>query len=69
MVSGHSLLKILASFAWLLLSLKVILDVFFLLGWSIISFVSILETLIALLQAYVFTFLVSIYLNDSLHAH
>jgi F0F1-type ATP synthase membrane subunit a len=35
----------------------------------VVGFVTIVETLIAFLQAYVFTFLVSIYLNDSLSGH
>jgi F-type H+-transporting ATPase subunit a len=63
MVSGHILLKILLSFFWLGLSLSfsTILSLIF---WVIILMITFLEMLIAFLQAYVFIFLVMIYLNE-----
>lgn len=66
MVAGHVLMKILASF------------VIMLGGWFALSAVaplvllvaiSALEVFVALLQAYIFTVLTCVYLNDSLHMH
>lgn len=69
LMSGHTLLKILSNFGWLMLS-----NFGF---WIIAAFVPILivfavtglEIAIAFLQAYVFTILICIYLNDSLNLH
>lgn len=66
MMSGHSLLNILASFA-VALSKK---SIFFgLVPFIIVLAITFLEVGIAFLQAYVFVVLLCIYLNDSLHAH
>ncbi|MCL4171308.1 UNVERIFIED_CONTAM: hypothetical protein GTU68_032781 [Idotea baltica] len=64
MMSGHALLAILANFV-LVISKKnlIIAAIPFLLIVLIIG----LEAMIALLQAYVFTILLCIYLSDSLH--
>ena len=66
MTSGHVLMKIIAGFSWKLMSFKlwtIIINVFLFL---ILCIITILETCIALLQAYVFTVLNCIYLKDAL---
>ena len=63
MMAGHTMLKVFASFIVLL---------GFLGGWAPLSLVIILtgfEIMIAVLQAYVFTILCCLYLNDALHLH
>lgn len=64
MMAGHTLLAILANFAFLISKKNFIISLipFFL----IVAIVG-LEAMIAGLQAYVFTVLVCIYLNDSIH--
>jgi ATP synthase subunit 6 len=64
LMSGHTLLAILAGFTFLISNQSV--------GLAVIPFVLIvaivgLEVMIAMLQAYVFTVLVCIYLHDSIH--
>ena len=62
-LAGHTLLKVFAGFV---ISLGVIG------GWLPLAFVvalSGLELLIAFLQAYVFTILTCLYINDALHMH
>jgi len=69
MMSGHALLKILIGFSWALLSsgsLMILLSVF---PWIIVTVIMFLELLIAFLQAYVFTILVTLYINDVLTFH
>jgi len=69
MMSGHALLKILIGFSWALLSsgsLMILLSVF---PWVIVTAVMFLELLIAFLQSYVFTILVTLYINDVLTFH
>ena len=63
MMAGHTMLKVFASFIVLL---------GFLGGWAPLSLVIVLtgfEIMIAVLQAYVFTILCCLYLNDALHLH
>ncbi len=66
-MSGHTLLKILASFTSLLFQAGS--GVLMLIPFIIISLVIGLETIIGGLQAYVFTTLTSIYLNESFYLH
>lgn len=65
LMSGHTLLKILATFSWGVVSLWGI----FLLPLTIIFIVTGLEMAIAFLQAYIFAVLLSIYLNDAFNLH
>lgn len=69
LMSGHTLLKILSNFGWLMLSNFGfwVLAAFIPIG--IVFAVTGLEIAIAFLQAYVFTILICIYLNDSLNLH
>jgi F-type H+-transporting ATPase subunit a len=69
MMAGHTLLKILAGFGWLMLSAGGIFYVLHLFPLIVVFALTGLELGIACLQAYVWTVLVCIYLNDALHLH
>lgn len=69
MLAGHALLKILAGFVWGLLSLGGLLALAHIAPFVGIMAVTVLELGVALLQAYVWTVLCCIYLNDALHMH
>ena len=69
MMSGHTLLKILAGFSWTILSASNFLLIFSIIPTIIILIVTFLEVAIACLQAYVFVILLCIYINDVLHLH
>jgi len=69
MMSGHSLLKILAGFSWTMLSLGGIFYVLHLVPLLIVFLITGLEIGIAMLQAYVFTVLTCIYLNEAVNQH
>jgi F0F1-type ATP synthase membrane subunit a len=64
-MSGHTLLKILATFSWGVVSFWG----FFLVPVIIILVVTGLEMAIAFLQSYIFAVLLSIYLNDAFNLH
>jgi ATP synthase subunit 6 len=64
MMAGHCLLYVISSFVFTLLATNILLSIpliFIYIG------IFLLEFAIALIQAYVFTILLCIYLNDSLH--
>jgi ATP synthase subunit 6 len=69
MMSGHSLLKILAGFSWTMLSIGGIFYFIQLAPLIIVFLITGLELGIACLQAYVFTVLVCMYLRDALYLH
>lgn len=69
MMSGHALLKILIGFSWSLLTAGSIYILVAIFPWIIVTIIMFLEALIAFLQAYVFTILVTIYINDVLVEH
>ena len=69
MMSGHTLLKILAGFSWTMLTLSSIWTISHIIPLIIVFLVTGLEIAIACLQAYVFSVLVIIYLNDVIHLH
>jgi F-type H+-transporting ATPase subunit a len=63
MMAGHTMLKVFAGF---------VVALGFLAGWAPLAFIVALTGLeigIAVLQAYVFTILTCIYLNDAIHLH
>lgn len=63
MMVGHIMLKVIAGFIY---------DLSFWGGWLPLAFISLLtvfEMGIAVLQAYIYTILTCVYLNDALHAH
>lgn len=69
MMSGHSLLKILAGFSWTMLSAGGLFYVLQLIPLIVVFLITGLEIGIAFLQAYVFVVLTCIYLNDSINLH
>jgi F-type H+-transporting ATPase subunit a len=69
MMSGHALLKILIGFSWVLLSTGTGMMLLAVAPWAIVTAIMFLELLIAFLQAYVFTILVTLYINDVLNMH
>jgi F0F1-type ATP synthase membrane subunit a len=69
MMSGHALLKILTGFSWGLLNTGFYFGIIAFFPWLIVNVIMFLEALIAFLQAYVFTTLLTIYLNDTLSDH
>lgn len=71
MFSGHVLLFVIISFVIAIIEKKLIIMKIILLIFPILLlfFIMSLELLIMFLQAYVFIILLSVYLNDSLHAH
>ena len=62
MLAGHTLMKVCAGFIFAL-------GVFGIAPWAFIVALTGLEIVIAFLQAYVFTILTCLYLNDALHLH
>jgi len=66
-MSGHTLLKILAGFAWTLTIALASLIGF--VPFFVVFVITGLEIIIAFLQAYVFTVLSAIYLNEALQLH
>jgi F-type H+-transporting ATPase subunit a len=64
LMAGHTLLAILSGFAFLISKKNILL---FLFPLILIILIVGLEMMICFLQAYVFTVLVSIYYNDSIH--
>jgi len=64
LMAGHTLLAILANFTFVISKKNVLVAI---LPFVLIVVIVGLEAMIAVLQAYVFTVLVCIYLNDSIH--
>nr|YP_010620047.1 ATP synthase F1 subunit 6 [Symphyocladia marchantioides]WAX04060.1 ATP synthase F1 subunit 6 [Symphyocladia marchantioides] len=69
MTSGHTLLKIIAGFAWTMLLSGGLLSILHIIPLVLLFILIGLELAIAILQAYVFTLLTCIYLNDVLDLH
>nr|YP_011017724.1 ATP synthase F0 subunit a [Griffithsia okiensis]WQF69547.1 ATP synthase F0 subunit a [Griffithsia okiensis] len=69
MTSGHTLLKIIAGFSWTMLKSGGLLAFFHIIPLFLLLALIGLEIAIAILQAYVFTLLSCIYLNDVLDLH
>jgi len=69
MMAGHTLLKIFAGFAWSLMSFSGIL--FFMQYVPLLTLLPLfgLELAVAIIQAFVFSLLTCIYLNDALNLH
>jgi F-type H+-transporting ATPase subunit a len=62
MTAGHTMLKVFAGFVFTL-------GVFGVVPLALVAALTGLEVIIAFLQAYVFTILTCVYLNDALHMH
>ena len=69
MMAGHTLVKILSGFAWTMLSVGGVLAAASLIPFAIVFALTGLEIGVACLQAYVFTILTCIYLNDAINLH
>ena len=69
MTSGHTLLKIIAGFSWTMLQKGGLIALFHVIPLFLLLILIGLELGIAALQAYVFTLLTCIYLNDVLDMH
>ena len=78
MMAGHTLLKVIAGFAWAMMFLSSDGEGFLLFSvYSCVQFFPLvilvilmfLELAVAVIQAYVFTILTCIYLNDAIHLH
>lgn len=69
MMAGHTLVKILSGFAWTMLSVGGFLTIASIIPFAIVFALTGLEIGVACLQAYVFTILSCIYLNDAINLH
>lgn len=69
LMAGHTLLKVIIGFSWSMLLLENFLSIFHLIPIIVVVLLFGLELGVALIQAYVFTILTCIYLNDSVNLH
>jgi len=69
LMAGHTLLKVIIGFSWAMLLLESLMSVFHIVPLIVIVLLFGLELGVALIQAYVFTILTCIYLNDSINLH
>ena len=69
MMAGHTLLKVIAGFAWSMMACSGVLFLAHYIPLLILLPLFGLELGVALIQAYVFTILTCIYLNDALNLH
>ena len=69
LMAGHTLLKVIVGFAWSMLLIENFLSFFHLVPLLILVILMGLELGVAIIQAYVFTILTCIYLNDSINLH
>ena len=69
MMAGHTLLKVIAGFAWTMLKVNSFIFIAHFIPLIIIVLLVGLEIAVALIQAYVFTILICMYINDALNLH
>jgi len=69
MMAGHTLLKVIAGFAWSMMASGGLLFIAHLLPLLVLVLLVGLELGVAMIQAYVFTILTCIYLNDAINLH
>jgi len=69
LMAGHTLLKVIVGFSWSMLLLEDFLSVIHVFPLIILILLIGLEVGVAVIQAYVFTILTCIYLNDSINLH
>jgi len=69
MMAGHTLLKVIAGFAWSMMTSGGLLFVAHFLPILVLILLVGLELGVAMIQAYVFTILTCIYLNDAINLH
>lgn len=68
-MAGHTLLKVIVGFSWSMLLLDDLLFCAHLIPLIVLIILMGLELAVAIIQAYVFTILTCIYLNDSINLH
>jgi len=69
LMAGHTLLKVIIGFSWSMLLLGNAISILHIVPLIVIIILFGLELGVALIQAYVFTILTCIYLNDSINLH
>lgn len=69
LMAGHTLLKVIIGFSWSMLFLENLMSIFHIIPLLVVVLLFGLELGVALIQAYVFTILTCIYLNDSINLH
>jgi len=69
MMAGHTLLKVIAGFAWIMINVNFTLFIVHFIPMFLLVLLIGLELGVALIQAYVFTILTCIYINDTLNLH
>jgi ATP synthase subunit 6 len=69
LMAGHTLLKVIVGFSWSMLALENFLAFIHIIPLIILVILMGLELAVAVIQAYVFTILTCIYLNDSINLH
>jgi ATP synthase subunit 6 len=69
LMAGHTLLKVIVGFSWAMLLFEDILVIIHIIPLLLLVILMGLELGVALIQAYVFTILTCIYLNDSINLH
>ena len=69
MMSGHILLKVIAGFAWSMLNVNSFIFLAHFVPLILLIILTGLEFGVALIQAYVFTILTCMYINDALNLH
>lgn len=69
MTAGHTLLKVLAGFSWMMMSTGGILFIAHFIPLLLIVILIGLELAVCIIQTYVFTLLTCIYLNDAFNCH
>nr|YP_009504751.1 ATP subunit 6 [Caulerpa lentillifera]AST24226.1 ATP subunit 6 [Caulerpa lentillifera]QKS32215.1 ATP subunit 6 [Caulerpa lentillifera] len=67
--AGHTLLKILSGFTWTMLGAGGVLSMLAVAPALLVLVITGLEVAVALLQAYVFSILLCVYLNDAINLH
>ena len=69
LMAGHTLLKVIVGFAWSMMLLEDLVSFVHLVPLLVLVLLMGLELGVAIIQAYVFTILTCIYLNDSVNLH
>src|SRR5690349_2400723 len=69
MMAGHTLLKVIAGFAWTMMAGNFFIFVFHYVPTLLLIILMGLELGVGIIQAYVFSILVCMYLNDALNLH
>ena len=69
MMAGHTLLKVIAGFAWSMLNINSFIFIAHFIPLILLVLLVGLELGVAIIQAYVFTILTCMYINDALNLH